>query len=43
MSQFGLPDYNDNILEEGNELASISNREQKQGSSTHKRGAGWLA
>ena len=26
MSQFGLPDSNDNVLEEGNKLTSISNR-----------------
>ena len=38
MSQFGLPDFNDIALE-GNKLASISNRERKRDSSTHKRGA----
>ena len=27
MSQFGLPDPNDNVLEEGNKLESISNRQ----------------
>ena len=37
MSQFGMPDANANVLEEGNKLASISNREWKRGSSTHKR------
>ena len=30
MSQFGLPDSNDNALEEGNKLTSISNRDQKR-------------
>ena len=29
MSQFRSPDSNDNVLEEGNKLASIANREQK--------------
>ena len=29
MSQFGLPDSNDNVLEEGNKLVSTSNRELK--------------
>ena len=29
MSQFSLPDSNVNVLEEGNKLASIENREQK--------------
>ena len=43
MSQFGLPDPNDKVLEEGNKLASISNQEQKRGSSTHKLGAGRIA
>ena len=37
MSQFGLPDFNDNVLEEGNKLTSISNQDRKQGLSTHKR------
>ena len=37
MSQFGVPDSNDNVLEEGNKLTSISNRNRKRGSSTHKR------
>ena len=40
MSQFGLPDSTDNVLEEGNKLTSISNRDRKQGSSTHKRAPG---
>ena len=43
MSQFGLPDSNDNVLEEGNKLTSISNQDRKRGSSTHKRGAGGIA
>ena len=42
MSQFDVPDSNDNVLEEGNKLASMSNREGKRGSSTHKRSAGWI-
>ena len=29
MSQFGIPDPNDNVLEEGNKLSSISNRDRK--------------
>ena len=29
MSQFALPDSNDNVLEEGNKLTSISNQERK--------------
>ena len=29
MSQFGLLDSNDNVLEEGNKLTSISNQDQK--------------
>ena len=37
MSQFGLPGPNDNLLEEGNKLTSISNRDRKRGLSTHKR------
>ena len=37
MSQFGVPHSNDNVLEEGNKLPSISNWERKRGSSTHKR------
>ena len=36
MSQLGVPDPNDNVLE-GNKLAGLSNRERKRGSSTHKR------
>ena len=39
MSQFGLPDPNDNVLEERIKWDSISNREQKRGSSTNKRGS----
>ena len=30
MSQFSLPNSNDNVLEEGNQLASIENLEQKE-------------
>ena len=42
MSQFGLLDSNDNVLEEGNKLTTISNRDRKRGSSTHKRAPdGW--
>ena len=37
MSQFGMPDSNDNVLKDGNKLTSISNRDQKRGSLTHKR------
>ena len=37
MSQFGVHDSNDNVMEEGNKLTSISNRDQKRGLSTHKR------
>ena len=37
MSQFGLPDSNNNVLDEENKLANISNRERKRGSSTYKR------
>ena len=37
MSQFGLPDSNDNVLEEGIKLTSISNLDRKRGSSMHKR------
>ena len=37
MSQFGLPDSNDNVLEEENKLTSISNMNRKRGSSTRKR------
>ena len=29
MSQFGLPDSNDNVLEKGNKLTSISYHDQK--------------
>ena len=36
MSQFGLSDSSDNVLEEGNKLTSISIRDQKRGSSAHK-------
>ena len=43
MSQFCLPDPSDNVLEERIEWASISNREQKRGSSMNKRGAGQIA
>ena len=42
MLQFDLPDFNVYVLEEGNKLARISNRERKR-SSTHKRGAGRIA
>ena len=37
MTQFGLPDSNDNVLEEGNKLTSILNQDWKRGSSMHKR------
>ena len=30
MSQFGLPDSNDNVLEEGNKLTSMSNRNRNE-------------
>ena len=38
MSQFGLPYPNDNILEQGIEWDSISNRKWKRGSKMNKRG-----
>ena len=41
MSIFGLPDPNDNVLEEGIKWAHKSNRERKQGLT--KRGSGWIA
>ena len=37
MSEFGLPDSNDNILVEENKLTSMLNRDQKRGSLMHKR------
>ena len=37
MSQFGLPDSNDNVLEEGNKLTNLSNLDRKRDSATHKR------
>ena len=37
MSQFGLPDSNGNVLEEGNKLTSILNWKRKRVSSMHKR------
>ena len=37
MSQFGVSDSNDNVLEEGNKLTSISNLERERGSLKLKR------